>query len=77
MPLTGRDKLVSLDSCLLEQEKDQKMITLSCFSRPETFATRLTEKTVPFPSNDVKRKTIDELIEIAKRKRAKESSLLF
>ena len=47
------------------------MITLSCFSRPETFANRLTEKTVAYPSNDIKRKTIDQLIEIAKRKRAK------
>ena len=53
------------------------MITLSCFSRPETFANQLTYKTNPYPSNDPKRKTIDELIEIAKRKRAKETSLLF
>ena len=53
------------------------MITLSCFSRPETFAQRLTDKTKAYPSNDTKRKTIDELIEIAARKRKNEGSLLF
>ena len=56
LPLTGKQKLDGLDSALIT--KPETMISLSCFSRPETFAKKLKDIEKPYPSFDIKRKTM-------------------
>jgi len=70
LPATGKAKLHLLDTTLLS--KPQQTLTLSCFSRPESFLQKLQEQLDPFPSNDKKRKTQQQIINemIAKRKQA-------
>ena len=60
LPATGKEKLTELDSMLIT--KPEKMISLSCFSRPENFAQKLKDKEIPYPSFDIKRKTQKQLI---------------
>ena len=56
LPLTGKAKLDELDSSLIT--KPETMISLSCFSRPETFVKKLKDTEKPYPSFDIKRKTM-------------------
>lgn len=73
MPLTGREKLGTLDSTLIT--KPDTMISLSCYSRPENFAQKLKDIEIPFPSNDIDRKT-EKQIAAAKLAKLKQGQSL-
>ena len=66
--------MINLKSTLLEDDTS-KMISLSCFSRPDSFQKKLIEMPNEFPSNNVKKKTIMQLIEQAKLKRKEAKSM--
>ena len=73
LPLTGREKLGTLDSTLIT--KPDTMISLSCYSRPENFAQKLKDIEIPFPSNDIDRKTEKQIAaaKLAKLKQGQKS----
>jgi len=50
-------------------EEPTKQITMSIFTRPETFAQKLIEKEIPYNSNDIKKKGMFQKLEEAEKKR--------
>eukprot|EP00351_Strombidinopsis_sp_SopsisLIS2011_P000174 CAMPEP_0116873038 /NCGR_PEP_ID=MMETSP0463-20121206/3999_1 /TAXON_ID=181622 /ORGANISM="Strombidinopsis sp, Strain SopsisLIS2011" /LENGTH=115 /DNA_ID=CAMNT_0004514281 /DNA_START=287 /DNA_END=634 /DNA_ORIENTATION=+ len=62
-PLCGKEKLIEMDSALIDiNPSSRKVITMSCFSRPETFEQKLHEIEEPVKSND-------ENLDLAARKK--------
>ena len=75
LPLSGKEKLSKLDSALISH-LPSKVISLSCYSRPESFLQKLQDLQPPYPSNDINRKTQAQLNEIAAAKRKQSISLM-